>query len=388
MLRNRLIALVILLLSLIWISFSGGPVSYGFFFLTLITPVISVVYSLIILFRFRIYQELETKAVVAGTPTGFYYTLQNEDPVAHAGIRTAFFSDFSMINGLDSNTEVELLPHTGVSVKTQLICRYRGEYEVGIRSVVVTDYLRLFSLTARNRETLRVTVLPRLEMLEEIGCLDELVNASANAGASETEPDVLVREYLPGDDLRSVNWKTTARIGKPMVRKRIGEETPGVCILLDSCRYSDEPKTYLPMENKLLETMLSVTSYYLDRGIRVGAYACDRGLSRYTLEGTGSFEDFYQAMARFRFREESSQEILFREASSEAELYTGKAVILVLHEWSKAVGVFVGQLERYSVPVLACLVTDDQEEIPDTTDLHRLSFRVIGYDERLTEALK
>ncbi len=98
--RNRLIVLGLLILSLLAISFYGGPVSYGFFFFMLATPIISAIYAAVIYFRFRIYQKIDAKVLVAEEPVTFYFTLQNENLFAFAGIRTDFYSDDASISGL------------------------------------------------------------------------------------------------------------------------------------------------------------------------------------------------------------------------------------------------------------------------------------------------
>lgn len=49
-----------------------------------------------------------------------------------------------------------------------------------------------------------------------------------------------VRQYFPGDDMRSVDWNVTARTGYPHVKKFIEERELTIMILLDvsmSCRY-------------------------------------------------------------------------------------------------------------------------------------------------------
>ena len=103
---RRIILILLWILSLVGISFYGGPVSYGFFAAVTFTPAVSLFYTLFVLFRFKIYQELSTKNVSAGTVSGFYITLQNEDFFTHSGVKVNFFSPFSSINGMDENTEV------------------------------------------------------------------------------------------------------------------------------------------------------------------------------------------------------------------------------------------------------------------------------------------
>ncbi len=43
-----------------------------------------------------------------------------------------------------------------------------------------------------------------------------------------------VREYLPGDDIRSIDWKVTARMGRPYVKKFIEERELTVILCVDA----------------------------------------------------------------------------------------------------------------------------------------------------------
>ena len=57
MLRNRLIALGAFILSLVAISLVGGAATYGFFFFVLIVPAVSLIYSIIVFIRFKVYHR-------------------------------------------------------------------------------------------------------------------------------------------------------------------------------------------------------------------------------------------------------------------------------------------------------------------------------------------
>ena len=156
--RNRIIWATLWVASVVLISFYGGPVSYGIFAVLTLTPVISLAYILLVLARFKIYQYFECPEIVSRHVIPFYFTLQNEDFFAFSGVRVNFYSDFSAIEGLSDDIEYELLPGTKIKKETGLICRYRGEYEVGIRSVVLQDHLRLFSVQKqRAPESHRIT---------------------------------------------------------------------------------------------------------------------------------------------------------------------------------------------------------------------------------------
>ena len=42
-----------------------------------------------------------------------------------------------------------------------------------------------------------------------------------------------LREYVPGDDLRQIHWRTSARLGELMVRERVDTSLPRMVLLLD-----------------------------------------------------------------------------------------------------------------------------------------------------------
>ena len=386
--RNRWIWLGLLILALVAISFYGGPVSYGFFFFVLAVPAVSFLYVIFVYFRFRIYQKCDAKVIVAQTPVTFYYTLQNEDKFAFAGIKTDYYSDFSGLSGLDPETEYELLPHTGIRKQTRLLCKYRGEYPVGVKEVTVTDFLRLFRLTFKPKEIITVTVIPQVVVLDGLSILDELTVSTKDSPVTPTEKDVLVRDYVPGDDIRSINWKLTAAVGKPMVRGWIGEETPAVSIIMDSHRISSAPEDYLPEENKLLETTIALTYYYLERGIRVNIYTYSAGPVCYALDSLDAFEDFYHRMSAFSFSEDSTPEKLFSYTAAVPEIVKSSAVIFVVHELYDASVRQALELEKYAKSTATCLVTDkaDRSESVATSGLSHVM--EIGYDDRLKEVLR
>jgi len=68
-----------------------------------------------------------------------------------------------------------------------------------------------------------------------------------------------VREYIPGDEIRSIDWNVTARMGSPFVKKFVEERELVVMILLDasmSCGFG----TGLNTKNQIAAEICSVLS--------------------------------------------------------------------------------------------------------------------------------
>ncbi|MBP1548418.1 MAG: DUF58 domain-containing protein [Oscillospiraceae bacterium] len=219
--RNRIIWFCMWILSLIGISFRGGAVSYGFFAILTLIPFFSLLYLFAVYILFHIYQNIERRYVTVNEPVRYRFSLVNECPLVFTGIRVKFFSSFSMITSLDDEPEYELQPKTRIEKETNLICRYRGEYDVGIKEIEMQDYFRLFKITYRARQRVQAVVKPQLLKLERIGGI-ELADAVRTSEHNNNELDVLSREYVSGDDPRLINWSQAARTGRLMTRIQTG----------------------------------------------------------------------------------------------------------------------------------------------------------------------
>ena len=374
--RNRIIWLALYIMSLVAISFYGGAVSYGLFFVLTAVPVVSLLYILLVIVWFKIYQKLEGRNVVANHRTDFYFTLQNESLLAFAGIRVLFYSDYSTIDGLDDRTEYELAPHSGIRKQTGLICRYRGEYEVGIRTIIVTDLFRLFSISYKNKEPLRVTVRPDIVKLSALNDQADIITSARDTGTDMTEPDVLVREYVPGDDRRMIHWKATAASGKLMVRNRIGRQRSGVAVIMDPRRIKEDPAGYIPVENKILEEAIALTLYYCSKNVRVGFMS--RNVTA-DVDNMDSFESFYESMCLFDFDEDADITSFYNDALFCGSVVDKTGVYYLTHTWDETSREFTKQLSQRGQTVtvfltgikgrMGALLSDNIIEIGTDDDL-------------------
>ncbi|GAA4546894.1 DUF58 domain-containing protein [Amycolatopsis samaneae] len=132
---------------------------------------------------------------------------------------------------------VERLPHDRrVALRYPLQPVLRGIQQVGPLRATITDP---FGLCEFERELIahsRLVVVPQVFPLwglpsgAGVGAGDD---GTIRLHAGQGEPDVIVRQYRVGDDLRKVHWRSTARRDEIMVRV---EERPwrgGTTVLLD-----------------------------------------------------------------------------------------------------------------------------------------------------------
>ena len=88
-----------------------------------------------------------------------------------------------------------------------------------------------------------------------------------------------LREYNAGDDLRSIDWKATARRNRPLVRVLEPEQEQTVIILLDRGRLMTANIQGYKRFDLGLNAMLSLALTAIQRGDRVGVGVFDRYLT-------------------------------------------------------------------------------------------------------------
>ncbi|MBF5080824.1 DUF58 domain-containing protein [Quadrisphaera sp. INWT6] len=97
----------------------------------------------------------------------------------------------------------------------------RGRHRLGPLQVLVTDPLGLCELPARTGGQDDVLVLPAVEHVPGAAALlgDRGEGEASGSGTAGGEQGMGTREYRPGDDVRRVHWRSTARRGELMVRQ-------------------------------------------------------------------------------------------------------------------------------------------------------------------------
>ena len=389
MLRNRIIFAILWILSLVAVSFFGGPVSYGFFFLLTLVPVVSLFYLLMVFAFFRIYQEMDSKNLVANHTAPYYFILKNEFPFSFSGIRVRFFSSFSSLSDLDDGVEYELLPKTGVKKQTSMVCKYRGEYEVGIKTIELRDFFCLFRIRFHNKETLRVIVKPNIVTLPALNSINLADVMTREASLHPTRADVLVRGYVPGDDIRYIHWKESAKTGELMVRQMIGEEREGIGIVLCAARPSEDEMKYLPTENKMLEAAIALSLFFTGKNTPVHSYIAAVKPSKKTALKPAEFRAMYEWFAATEFRSDWTEVSCLTPVFSSPELYQLKTVFLILNELTPALGKGIARLRENGISVVVYLITSGtgKQKCPPELNLPGVDFLCISPDDNLEEVM-
>ncbi len=186
-----------------------------------------------------------------------------EVEVGNAGKRTGTLlleEELSPVLGVSPRFVIEpMAAGTSMLRRYQIRTENRGRYPVGPMHVRVGDPLGMVDLDQVLASSASILVTPRTEPLPQIA----LTGRWAGAGDNRTRdllgggsPDVTIRDYRLGDDLRRIHWPSSARAGELMVRREEQQWQSRCTVLIDNRRISHRGYG----TNSSIETAVSATA--------------------------------------------------------------------------------------------------------------------------------
>jgi uncharacterized protein (DUF58 family) len=171
--------------------------------------------------------------VVAGDRLREQWTLTNRGwlPVLWARVR-----DYSEVPGYRVD-RVETAPSTGARTwSTSGVCQRRGVFRLGPWDVEMADPVGFFRVTHHHPEVSTIMVYPRASHLPDLDLPRGRAPGRSTTADRAVEETILVgglRAYAPGDPLRRIHWKASARHDDFMVREFDREPSGDLWLVLD-----------------------------------------------------------------------------------------------------------------------------------------------------------
>ncbi|MBE5962947.1 MAG: DUF58 domain-containing protein [Lachnospiraceae bacterium] len=286
----------------------GGIIPYTIFYATLLVPVLCFLYVFYVHCRFRIYQYMDQLTVIKEQVVPYQFVLANEDFLTYSYVKVTFLTDKSEVEAMDLNKSYCLLPGEKIDKKTTIRCRYRGQYTVGINSVITKDFFHLFTIIYPCPSYIKVTVNPRIVDIRELAAAPKQFDEKKRKWdlSADLIPDAEVRQYQEGDALKRVNWKASAREGRLLVRKYVDEPKTEVVLICDFHKEETEELKSLIYEDKMIETGIALANYFCLAGIPLYAGICATEEKQFAIYEKQDFETFYYLCCHTVFSEKDS----------------------------------------------------------------------------------
>ncbi|MFG2058990.1 DUF58 domain-containing protein [Micromonospora sp. NPDC048930] len=181
--------------------------------------------------RLTVERRADPDRVARGEPAAMTLTVRNTGRVRAANL----VAEDRCGGRLVPVPLLRLRPGRDTEVRYDVPTHRRGVVPVGPLRVTRRDPLGLVALARSYGERVPVWVHPRIHPLRAVptGAGRSLDGRTDSVPHGSITFDSL-REYVVGDELRRVHWRTSARVGELMVRENVDTSLPRIVVVLDN----------------------------------------------------------------------------------------------------------------------------------------------------------
>ena len=181
---------------------------------------------------------------------------------------------------VDDPPAIELPPNGAIAVPMPFTPMRRGRFQMGDIALSATARLGLLTRIIRLPLAAETTVVPSLANVRRFRLLAmqhrlQEVGIRALRRRGEGRSFAGLREYVPGDDPRNIDWKSTARHERMMLREFTIERSQTVFTLVDCGRAMTQMAGEFARIEHVLSAALLLTDVAAVSGDQVGALAFD-----------------------------------------------------------------------------------------------------------------
>ena len=176
----------------------------------------------------------------------------------------------------DFIVSLNLAAHEERVIRYKLIPKTRGEYVFGYTNVLYTTILGLFGRHKRfGEEFTTVPVYPSFLQMRKYELL-AISNRLSEAGikrvrriGTHSEFDQ-IKDYVKGDNYRTINWRATAKMNKLMVNQYQEERSQNVYNVIDKGRLMQLPFNGMSLLDYAINSSLILSNIALQKHDRAG----------------------------------------------------------------------------------------------------------------------
>lgn len=249
---------------------------------------IALAYAYVVVARrsLRFVEAAQLACCERGQKLPFSITFENAGPLILLNVRVELF----VANGegdvaQSTVTVLTLGPRSTHEIPFDVPFEHVGLFAAGLRSVTITDFLGLFEKTIVSDKTSYICVTPRVPRLgaHEFSDDSEMESMRTLKTALADSLDyAYVRDYEPGDPLKTIHWKLSARTDHYLTRLFEKSTLPAVMVFVDLYAKAPDIDEAMTLRDSAMESALSVADFARSKDLDTQVcYVNTRGEARH-----------------------------------------------------------------------------------------------------------
>ncbi len=162
----------------------------------------------------------------------------------------------------------------------------RGEYVFGNLNLYVSSPLKIVKRRFVFQKDQMVPVYPSIIQMQQYDFL-AISNKLSQFGLKKirrighTQEFEQIKEYVPGDDIRTLNWKATAKQNQLMVNQYQDEKSQPIYSIIDTGRVMKMPFNGLKLLDYAINSTLAFSNVALKRNDKTGMIAFSKNIESF-----------------------------------------------------------------------------------------------------------
>ena len=176
---------------------------------------------------------------------------------------------FGNVTGAD-HASIAVNPRADQDFSFALRFGHIGKFDVGLERLVIHDPLGLFEAEVSAMSACTITVTPRLREVDDVTLSDAAVKQVSEALRPSNNPGsdyCGVRDYVPGDPMKTIHWKLSARSEGYYTKLFEEQSDPSLDIYLDLSAPEYDAEQLMCVYDAAVETALSLEAYAHEQGL-------------------------------------------------------------------------------------------------------------------------
>lgn len=241
--------------------------------------------------RISVGLELGSERALEGTGVGAVVTLETDRAIDRLELLLRLPRAVDVVDGAQAHA-LRLRADEKRELHVGLRCARWGVFDLGRMDVRARDALRLVTWEARFEHTQRLKAYPSpLTIQRLLAPLETQALAGSEVARAKGEGVEYadIRDFVPGDRVRSINWRASARRQGLVVNERHPERNTDVVLFIDS--FTDVRGHGRSVLEDAVRAAASLATRYLERRDRVGLVSFG-GVLRWLQPGMGTTQRY------------------------------------------------------------------------------------------------
>lgn len=254
-------------------DYHATPVGWMPFVAALLCIALAQIYVRLAARSLRFHEKAQMSDCPRGSSVPFSIAFSNSGILALLDVRARLYVENAHGDTTDETTvSLTLGPRATCEIPFDVPLDHIGTFKAGLREVEVGDFIGLFRRRWQNAITSEVCVTPLVPQVGDVrfsSDSDVETPRPLKVVLADSLDYAYVRDYVPGDPLKTIHWKLSARADNYLTRLYEKNTSPGVLVIIDFFASGESADETMELVDAVVETGFAVARFAKGQGLDV-----------------------------------------------------------------------------------------------------------------------